>query len=94
MAMLMKHGADCDLLRDVRDQARELYRRAASGPLASNVPPSRAELDALWAIVPGPDLAWARRRVDDAINRARESGTTATPQVVEGTGHARGIRAV
>lgn len=94
MTLLLKAGAQLDLLRDVRDQARALYKRATYGPLASRVPPTREELDAVWAIVPAPDLEWARHHVLSAVVHARESGTTATPQVSEGVGSARGIRAV
>lgn len=83
---------DSEPLREVRVRARALYGRAwgvigvdeyGRRVRVPGVPPSRAELDELWAMIPPDQLWWVRRHVAAAVERARARGSTATPQTVE-----------
>lgn len=94
MVMLRPADGDTPVFKEVRARARELYLRSCARSIAPGeglpgqridlgTPPSRGELDELWSMVPPAYLVWARGLVEGAVGRARASGTTATPQVIE-----------
>jgi hypothetical protein len=76
-------AADYDGLREIR-RPREPYQRpAVSGPTHTrSVPPTRADLDELWALVPSDRECWARGVVDQLIQHSRRRGLNATVQTV------------
>jgi hypothetical protein len=76
-------GADSEGLREVRRRARELFTRSRGLYGSSHtcfVPPTRAELDELWALVPPERECWARGLVDHLVENSRRWGLTATVQ--------------
>jgi hypothetical protein len=78
-------AADYDGLREIRRRAREPYQRSRgfSGPTHTrSVPPTRADLDELWALVSSDRECWARGLVDQLIQQSRRRGLNATVQTV------------